>query len=640
MLDTFNSSLRARPVTSGGLRTAAKRRRRGGAAARLAKIRSFLNYDRLDLYPHQSQQLSRRLFDELCRRSTYFSLILLVCSGVVCYFGSPAPEPKFGFGLVAWHAGFWALAAVQMLVFWRAINIPPDETQKTLAFLHAGLCAWIVVMSAWWFVGFGALVTWVRPAEGQFVFVLSKQFFLFLTLIAQFLVIVLFAPSRQAMLSAILFGFYVPLRMLVGPGETFPLFEISSVFHLVVYCGIGWILNIGHVRMQKRQLMREAERDRANHFIAAISHDLRQPLATLALKLRSMKGRAENPEMMASIEMLRQQTAAIETMVNGTLDLSRLASGTWSVKSREIALPHLIEKVISDMSADAREKGVVLECDSIPYLVRSDPAALERIVRNLVGNALKYTSALSMSGEAGRVRVTSEVLDEREIVIKVADNGHGIPANRLDDIFGAYIQLDNPERDRSKGLGLGLSIVQGLAALLNHRLAVESKPEKGSTFSIAVPLVGRIPPELLNGPAEAADEVDLSGMTVLVIEDEQGPREALAERLIELGCYVITGETAEEVTAAWKADEWEEAPRFIISDYRLRSGVTGLEAIADVRNTFGEAIPAAIWTGETSPAVLREISRRGFGILAKPPEERAMVALMAKARPRAVEAAS
>lgn len=159
-----------------------------------------------------------------------------------------------------------------------------------------------------------------------------------------------------------------------------------------------------------------------------------------------------------------------------------------------MALQHLTQKVVDDLQPGVTAAGLQLEHASLPYLIRTDPLALERILRNLLGNAIRYTPSRTTDGQPGKILLVCKVRDGL-ICISVVDNGIGIPKSRLADVFAEYVQLANPERDRNKGLGLGLSIVRGLSALLGHALELDSTEGQGSRFSILVPIAARIPPE-------------------------------------------------------------------------------------------------------------------------------------------------
>ena len=213
---------------------------------------------------------------------------------------------------------------------------------------------------------------------------------------------------------------------------------------------------------------------------------------------------------------------------------------------------------------------------------------MERIVRNFVSNAIRYTNE-------GSVKLTARE-DDGQIAIMVIDTGLGIPEEKQGVIFDEYVQLDNPERDRDKGLGLGLAIVSRIAHLLGHELHLESTEGGGSVFRVDVP-----PGEnaKLAQPSVAmvpGFDQELHGMRVLVIDDEKSILEALKVLLAGWGCEVITAETVDE--AKQQLDSNDAAPDAILSDYRLRENITGIEAIKTIEARFERKIPALLITGD------------------------------------------
>jgi two-component system, sensor histidine kinase len=386
-------------------------------------------------------------------------------------------------------------------------------------------------------------------------------------------------------------------------------------------------------RANTRKLIEEleGERGRKSDFIAAISHDLRQPLTTIALKLRTIAARIDQPDLSLDIKLLQQQCQTIEHMIEGTLNLSRIEAGTWVVEVRDVALPHVLEKVVGDFKAEAESKNILLELRALPYVVKTDPVALDRVLRNLLGNAIRYTPDVTGAGPRGRVIVECTIRND-SMCIGVIDNGIGIPPHRLTDVFQQYVQLSNPERDHRKGLGLGLSIVKGLVKILNHELEVQSEVGRGSRFVVIVPIAAKIPEELLPGGAKIEDKVDLTGTVVALIEDDEGAREALRDRLVEWGCDVVAGESADDVVRELKEHAMMGNVHFIISDYRLRDGNTGISAIEAIRSAANSQIPAAVWTAETTREALLRIYGSGLTTLSKPPDELKLLALLAAHR--------
>jgi signal transduction histidine kinase len=599
----------------------------------MATLRAFLWPPTNRLTASQRVSLEARRMLELSRRSTFWVCTLMFACLMVLCFVNGAAEPPLGFSKWLWALGLLVMFVFQFYFAQSLERALDGLTSAKLKRIHILWCAWITLIALWWMLGAWTLQSPQRPfVPGRFVF--SNFTFLFLNLSAQAITLLFLAPSLRAISAAILIGFSVPYI-------TFRLAHPSSnggfsglywtMSQVAVYFIIGIFVASEYKRSRIRELLLEAERARANHFVAAISHDLRQPLTAIMFRLKGLETKVDSPEVLSDIRTISQQTIAIENMVNGTLDLSRLESGTWSVSKRDVSLPTLLDSIVGDLQPEALLRNVELTMHSEPYLVRTDPVAFERIIRNLVGNALRY--APGTGDRPGHVELRCEVQGDR-VRVSVTDDGIGIPASKIEDIFKEYVQLANPERDQRKGLGLGLSIVKGLAHLLGHELALESTEGVGSRFSVFVPISAEIPPELLMGsePSVEAKAPKLNGMLVALIEDNEDARVAMREHLQRWDCQVVDGESAEELLQALAADadgamRW---PDFILSDYRLRNDKTGVEAVAAVRKAAGSPVPAAIWTAETTSLALQDIARAGLPRLSKPPELLFLASLLTK----------
>jgi CheY-like chemotaxis protein/anti-sigma regulatory factor (Ser/Thr protein kinase) len=258
-----------------------------------------------------------------------------------------------------------------------------------------------------------------------------------------------------------------------------------------------------------------------------------------------------------------------------------------------------------EFTPPAQEKGIRLQVVHSSALIHTDPALAERILRNLLANAVRYT-------QRGRILVGCRSRGNRVRVV-VADTGMGIPADKLDAVFEEYVQLGNPERDRTKGLGLGLAIVRRLGVLLGAPIEVQSVAGKGSAFCVTFAR-GVLADVAAVDPAPAAG--DLQGHWVVVVDDEAAIRDAIKHLLTQWGC---------EVTVAGSGDEAVElvalsprVPSVILCDYRLRDNEYGLEAIEKLRAEFCEDIPALLVTGDTAPDRIVEIKSSGIAVLHKP----------------------
>lgn len=339
-------------------------------------------------------------------------------------------------------------------------------------------------------------------------------------------------------------------------------------------------------------------------FLAAASHDLRQPLHALSLFASALKERIKYPEVRMLVDNIHLSVAALEDLFNALLDVSRLDAGIVLPKLQHFRLNGLAERLNAEFATQARHKGLHFQLEGPDVTVYSDPTLLETMLRNLLSNAIRFT-------ESGEIRVLWSV-EGTQVLIEVKDSGNGIPAEDREKIFHEFLQLNNPERDRNKGLGLGLSIVKRLAVLLQCTITVQSTVGLGSVFRLAIPL-GHV--DLIANQRTLSDLLTENepGMLVLVIDDEATIREAMKALLGNWGHKVVAAGSLAEALQAIK-----QAPNAIIADYRLREGRTGIEAIQKIHQVWGSNISALIVTGDTAPELLRETQASGFAFMHKP----------------------
>lgn len=335
--------------------------------------------------------------------------------------------------------------------------------------------------------------------------------------------------------------------------------------------------------------------ERANaaktRFLAAASHDLRQPMHTIALLVGLLRERIRFPEVREIVDGIHASVRAMENLFGGLLDISRLDAGAVHVAPRAFAVDDVLRLVELYFAPQAAEKGLRLRVPRSRAVVRSDPALLERVIGNLVANAIRYT-------DRGTVLVGCRRRADG-VVIQVWDTGHGIATEHLDQVFEEFFQLRNPERDRSKGLGLGLSIVKRSVELLGHELEVKSWPGKGSMFGVVVPLAPDSEQPQMPAAASNTDtgaDADLAAAFIVVIDDETPSTAALARLLRGWGAQVIAAES--ECAALEQLAEHLRGPDLIITDHRLREGRTGLMAIDAIRRAAAETVPAIVVTGD------------------------------------------
>ena len=287
------------------------------------------------------------------------------------------------------------------------------------------------------------------------------------------------------------------------------------------------------------------------------------------------------------------------------LDISRLDAGIVQSHLGPFPIRPMLARVCADHAAEALAKGIRLVLHPSSAVVFSDPVLVERIVRNIVSNAVRYT-------RQGRVVVGCR--RGARLSIEVWDTGPGIPQEQQGRVFEEFYQLDNPERDRAKGLGLGLAIVKRLSALLDCPLTLHSEPGRGSVFKLAVPLSGNALPAQAAAP-EAAPTPASAGL-ILVIDDEAAIQDAMRSLLTEWGHEVIVAGSCEQMLE--KVATCPTRPDLIICDYRLRGAENGIEVIQRLQSEFNHDIPGMLVTGDTGPDRLQEAQESGFLLLHKP----------------------
>ena len=358
--------------------------------------------------------------------------------------------------------------------------------------------------------------------------------------------------------------------------------------------------------LQEKSRQFESANLAKSRFLAAASHDLRQPLHALNLFVAQLRGETDAAKRNELIARIDTAVSAMNEMFEALLDMSRLDAGVLEPSPSEFPIERLLQRIEQTFSEAAREKRLRLRVVSSGAWVRSDFILLERILLNLVSNAVRYTA---QGGVVVGVRRRGEALR-----IDVCDSGPGIAHDQQRQIFGEFHQLAGRAPDRRTGLGLGLSIVDRLGQLLAHPIELSSRIDKGSRFSVLVPLtqvrrptVEPVAPAMTN-PAE--------GRLIVIIDDDALVLDAMRGLLRSWGCRVVCGESETAVLAELARDGKD--PDLIISDYRLADGRTGIEAIERLRGALDAAIPAFLISGDTGPERLREAGARGYHLVHKP----------------------
>jgi signal transduction histidine kinase/CheY-like chemotaxis protein len=360
-----------------------------------------------------------------------------------------------------------------------------------------------------------------------------------------------------------------------------------------------------------RQLRsRTDEAERANHaksrFLAAASHDLRQPMHALGLFVAELAERLRGSEHRTLIRQIEESVGAMEDLLDALLDMSKLDAGGVTVRRSEFPLQPMLARIVEDFAADALQRGLRLKLRATDLWVESDPLLLERIMINLLSNAVRYT-------QRGGVLV---VVRRRgaSAVIEVRDSGPGIPPEAHDMIFEEFYQLQNPARARGQGLGLGLAIVRRLTGLLGHDVAIRSRAGRGSVFSIEVPVVAAPVGRHQTGEPEPL-QVPLS-VFVVVIDDDPGSRTSIAGLLASWGCEVLCSANLSEARDMMR--QRDKVPSLILCDFRLAAVASGIDVLDALLAEQSGDIVAALVTGDTDPQVRRMAAARGYPVLHKP----------------------
>ena len=365
-------------------------------------------------------------------------------------------------------------------------------------------------------------------------------------------------------------------------------------------------------RVNHNLALAKSQAERANRgksrFLAAASHDLRQPLQTLSLLQGILLKRVKDPTSLQLIGRIEETLGAMSDMLNTLLDINQLEAGIVRPEVADFPIADLLDRLHHDFAGMANSKKLGWRTVASSLAVRSDPRLLEQILRNLLSNALKYTIR-------GKVLFGCRRRGDM-LRIEVWDTGIGIPEHQLQAVFEEFYQLDNPARDRRLGIGLGLSILQRLANLLDHPIDVRSRAGVGSMFAVSVPIGQLSPDERLAldraGPAKVAPRTG----EILIVEDDPSVREMLVLLFEQEGHRTVAAADGHEAFAL--AARGTLRPDVVVADYNLPLGLTGIQVAAALRATLHDEVPVVILTGDISSDTLREIAQQNCLYLHKP----------------------
>ena len=356
----------------------------------------------------------------------------------------------------------------------------------------------------------------------------------------------------------------------------------------------------------------KAEAEQANlsktRFLLAASHDLHQPLNAARLFLGALADEVSGERARELIERVESALESVDDLLSALLDISRLDAGVWPVQPESFPLAPLLARLAREYRPQAEALGLAMRVVPSSLVVHTDRRLLERVMRNLISNAIRYTGT-------GRILVGCR-RDGAAVRLVVADTGIGIAEEKRQTIFEEFRQLGNNPRRDDKGVGLGLAIVERIVRLLGLGITVDSWPGRGSCFAVRVPLgvAGAAGPEPPPAPPLLAGSLD--GLVVAVVENDAAVQAAMATLLQGWGCSVVTAAGAAEAMARLAA--LGRPPSLIVADYHLDGGSLGMAAIDMLHQCYGSDVPALVISGNRSEALEAEVRALGHGFLRKP----------------------
>ena len=537
--------------------------------------------------------------------------------------------------LAAWVAGFLAINLVRCMAARKFAATAPEDRNERVWALRA-IAGHGLGGSMWGILGAATIV--LAPGSPEYSFIIFFIFTIFATFQAA-------NPSRYPP------AYWAWITAAVGPPLFAAVLQDSEIYRTLFTLGVVFVFSLWVVSrrshrmmvdgiatdLERQRLMDDLVRqtnalDEANRaktrFLAAASHDLRQPMQAVVLLVESLQERIREPEHQRIVESIRTSVVSMSALLNAILDVSKFDAGTVKVERSHFPVSQVLERLSSEFSLQARQKGLALRVRPSNAVVETDPILLYRILANFCNNALRYTPHGGILVAARR--------RGRDVTIEVWDTGIGIPHDQHRDIFREFHQLANPQRDRTQGLGLGLAIVERTANLLGHAIRVRSREDRGSVFSVTVPRGDPARVRIL----EAARTEALDGCTVLVIEDEGEIRAAMSILLEGWGARPLVARDGVEADALLAATP--VAPDVAIVDYRLPGAETGIALL----QRFRQAHPGAggiLVTGDIGADVLREAQAAGLEVLHKPVRParlRSLLGVMRRRKSAALAAAS
>lgn len=347
----------------------------------------------------------------------------------------------------------------------------------------------------------------------------------------------------------------------------------------------------------------ESSSSAKTRFLATASHDLRQPVHTLSLLTASLMARQLDDKTQEIVQTMDKSLQSLSNQLNALLDISKLDAGIVTPNLQRLDIVQALKHLYSQLTPLAEEKGLTVSLTTVAHAeIISDATLLDQILRNLLSNAIKYS-------DQGKIEIILSC-QQGVALVTIRDQGCGIAQEQKQLVFEEFYQIDNPHRDRSRGLGLGLSIVKRLVKMLGIELAMISALGEGTEFTLKIPLVTQ---DIAFKHTTEKSELTLDDCKVLIVDDEHEILFAMKLYLEGLGCQVFTAETSDQVQPIARAESLD----LIIADFRLRNHDSGLVAIRKVREVLAD-LPAIVLTGDTAPDRLTEAMSADAALLHKP----------------------
>jgi signal transduction histidine kinase/CheY-like chemotaxis protein len=554
-------------------------------------------------------QVNEVRLDMLFKQTQVMGFLSFVLAAILAFLMVDTPRGK---GVVAWAGLIGLLFVIRWFFFYRIIFKLRQQGVHRFRLYHGVITFFMLMSGLLWGTGVYLFMPYIDQVE------------LFITFISILVGITAgnipsFAPSFLGYMC-----FMVPT--LLGGGLKAYYFEyyvLSGV--VIIYMGylaltarrmskvviqtIG--INIENERLLKQVTIEKDKAEKANiqksKFLAAASHDLRQPLNSMGLFLYAYSQVLSNKDKNRNIfSKIEQSYEALKELFDALLEVSRLDAGNIELAMEPVAIAPLVQSIVDELAEQAEAKNLTIQYQGANHYVNADKILLSRILRNLLDNALKYT-------EQGQIKVEEQQQGQR-LKLTVSDSGIGIPHKELQNIFDEYHQLSNKRRDRRQGIGLGLAIVKKMANLMDCSIEVTSQVGQGSCFSFSLEQVSPIKKPAITIDNEALHNNIDRNKKILVIDDEPDILQGMVLLLKGWGYQVDSAQSYDQALSIIQQDE----PDIILCDYRLQDNMNGIQVLLKLATNMSKPVGAIIISGDTDPQVLEHIKGNGFTCLHKP----------------------